>query len=363
MKKKGFTLIELLAVIVILAIIAVIAVPIVINIIDESKENAGLRSAEMYLDAVEMSVAQAILKNKNIESKTYDIMNDGNICLETLTAGKCIGTGNRENNEEDILKVEVNGETPTSGKISITNGNISSIELNYKNGKTIVKNSDGDLVVAEKEESDKPSEEGGTTTPVCSVTSGNLDTPGSQVTCAGINFRVMPQDTTSHPLASVDTVSLLAEDVLVEDIGIGNLGKPYFVNDNNEVLSKYTSKANFVYDENSNIYTYMTTYKKELETAGVLVVEATLPSYNQFKTLGCQENDGNNIATCPTWIEDNYSMLWTGTSIKDEPANIYVLEATTLNGDFGPLVISGRIQYDTTPKTIPLIILNKEVNF
>ena len=36
-------------------------------------------------------------------------MSDGNICLETLTAGKCIGTGNRENNEEDILKVEVNG--------------------------------------------------------------------------------------------------------------------------------------------------------------------------------------------------------------------------------------------------------------
>ena len=147
--KKGFTLIELLAVIVILAIIAVIAVPIVLNIIDESKNNAGLRSAEMYLDAVEMSVAQATLKNKNIEDKTYDIMSDGNICLETLTAGKCIGTGNRENNEEDILKVEVNGETPTSGKIAITNGNISSIELNYKDGKTIVKNSDGDLVYQE----------------------------------------------------------------------------------------------------------------------------------------------------------------------------------------------------------------------
>ena len=44
MKKKGFTLIELLAVIVILAIIAVIAVPIVLNIIDDSKENSNLRS-------------------------------------------------------------------------------------------------------------------------------------------------------------------------------------------------------------------------------------------------------------------------------------------------------------------------------
>ena len=51
--KKGFTLIELLAVIVILAIIALIATPIVLNIIKDSRESAGLRSAEMYLDAVE----------------------------------------------------------------------------------------------------------------------------------------------------------------------------------------------------------------------------------------------------------------------------------------------------------------------
>ena len=36
--KKGFTLIELLAVIVILAIIALIATPIVLNIINDTKE-------------------------------------------------------------------------------------------------------------------------------------------------------------------------------------------------------------------------------------------------------------------------------------------------------------------------------------
>ena len=53
---KAFTLIELLAVIVILAIIALIATPIVLNIIKDSRESSGLRSAEMYLDAVEQSV-------------------------------------------------------------------------------------------------------------------------------------------------------------------------------------------------------------------------------------------------------------------------------------------------------------------
>ena len=40
MNKKGFTLIELLAVIVILAIIALIAVPIVLGIIDNTKESS-----------------------------------------------------------------------------------------------------------------------------------------------------------------------------------------------------------------------------------------------------------------------------------------------------------------------------------
>ena len=52
MNKKGFTLIELLAVIIILAIVAIIATPIILNVIEESKESANLRSVEGYADAV-----------------------------------------------------------------------------------------------------------------------------------------------------------------------------------------------------------------------------------------------------------------------------------------------------------------------
>ena len=47
MKNKGFTLIELLAVIVILAIIALIATPVILNIINSSREQANIRSAEL----------------------------------------------------------------------------------------------------------------------------------------------------------------------------------------------------------------------------------------------------------------------------------------------------------------------------
>ena len=60
--KKGFTLIELLAVIVILAIIALIATPIVLNIINDTKESAILRSADLYIEGVETSIATSILK-------------------------------------------------------------------------------------------------------------------------------------------------------------------------------------------------------------------------------------------------------------------------------------------------------------
>ena len=52
MNKKGFTLIELLAIIVILAIIAVITVPIILNIIDESKQGATTDSAYGYKDGI-----------------------------------------------------------------------------------------------------------------------------------------------------------------------------------------------------------------------------------------------------------------------------------------------------------------------
>ena len=75
--KNGFTLIELLAVIVILAIIALIATPIVLNIINDVKRESGLRSADFYLDALELSIAQATLKGQNITDGTYNILSNG----------------------------------------------------------------------------------------------------------------------------------------------------------------------------------------------------------------------------------------------------------------------------------------------
>ena len=127
--KRGFTLIELLAVIVILAIIALIATPIVLSIIDETKNNASLRSAEFYLDAVEQSILISELNNKRITDGKYNII-DGDICIN--------------NNCADKLIVEIKGEKPSSGTITIQSGKIEDVSLNL-NDQTIMKDENGKL--------------------------------------------------------------------------------------------------------------------------------------------------------------------------------------------------------------------------
>ena len=111
MKNKGFTLIELLAVIVILAIIALIAVPIVLNIIKDSKENATIRSAELYLDAVNMAIARNSMTTAFPSGETECGINpDGNLL--------CSEVGS------DPIPVDINGDVPTGGQIKFSNGKI-----------------------------------------------------------------------------------------------------------------------------------------------------------------------------------------------------------------------------------------------
>ena len=126
--KKGFTLIELLAVIVILAVLALIATPIVLNIIDDSKKNATLRSSENYIKAIEFSIAKSVMENKRLNDGTYPIMSNGNICLGTKTGDSC----------DNELIVEVSGETPESGNITIKSRKIDSYEFTYKSGFVVI---------------------------------------------------------------------------------------------------------------------------------------------------------------------------------------------------------------------------------
>ena len=74
MKNKGFTLIELLAVIVILAIIALIATPIILGIINDARNEAKKRSAELAYSGVEYAITTYMYKNSgDIPTSLEDI--------------------------------------------------------------------------------------------------------------------------------------------------------------------------------------------------------------------------------------------------------------------------------------------------
>ena len=128
--KKGFTLIELLAVIVILAIIALIATPIVLDIIEDSKNSSIKRSIELYADAVENSVAKAQLNGSVVPSGKY-----------TTTDGKTLTQGNT------TIKVDYDGAKTvcdvyisSEGTVSLKKCNVSDKDVEYTYGNKIYEN-------------------------------------------------------------------------------------------------------------------------------------------------------------------------------------------------------------------------------
>ena len=130
MKKNAFTLIELLAVIVILSIIALIATPIILGIINDSKEQTNKISAENYIDAVEQAIVRENMKGVFRPEE----------CTIADKVVTCTGY-------DKPLEVEVDGEVPTGRIIKINNGSVAiGTELIFKEFKATI-NEEGKLVV------------------------------------------------------------------------------------------------------------------------------------------------------------------------------------------------------------------------
>ena len=126
--KKGFTLIELLAVIVILAIIAIIATPIILNIIEDTKEQSVISSANLYVDGL----------TKHIVSK--NMVNEFNPSSCTISNGiaTCDGV---------VLDYTVDGDKPSSGTISFNNGVVTEYTLSFTDY-TVTKDQNGVTVTS-----------------------------------------------------------------------------------------------------------------------------------------------------------------------------------------------------------------------
>ena len=120
--KKGFTLIELLAVIVILAVISLIAVPIILNIVEDSKQNAIKSSAQLYVDGLTKRIVSENLQ-REFNPSSCTVAN-GNV--------SCDG---------ETLDYTVDGHVPTSGTISFNNGVVTGYTLDIS-GYTVTKSGD-----------------------------------------------------------------------------------------------------------------------------------------------------------------------------------------------------------------------------
>ena len=163
--KKGFTLIELLAVIVVLAIIALIATPIVMNTIKNAKKGAAERTADNYIKQVETAVAEAKLGNNSIPNGTYNIQPDGNLCPAS-------GCGENDKNK---ITIDMSGNKPTSGTVTISNGGVSQNETTMTVGDYDVKYN--------QEKSKYEATEKENTPLICDLQEGTSQTIGAKYTC------------------------------------------------------------------------------------------------------------------------------------------------------------------------------------
>ena len=138
MRKKGFTLIELLAVIVILAIIALIATPIILSIIEDTRNSSKDESVKLYLDTLKKSIVSELATDPKFDTQY----------LECGVNSDSSAVCNYKN-----IKVEISGNTPISGRITIENGKIiSAINLQFKNDDNIYKFENNKLVLMSLDE-------------------------------------------------------------------------------------------------------------------------------------------------------------------------------------------------------------------
>ena len=289
MKKNGFTLIELLAVIVILAIIALIATPIILGIINDAREKANERSVELYASAVRNAVAAyqltgltapksfsdlTIEYDGDVKCTTQELYEDGSFYLE----GCKVNESEKEysyGTKRELAKV-CTRQNDVDGFDTVTC--------------TIGENTES-FYVMNSYLADVPSNK------IVMMTKYNIDpTTYRQSSTAGTvvfsSTRYWPVDSTS----------------------------------------------NFIYNESSNLYQYISAYETYLKDNGVGSANATLISSEQLKSLGCDESS-SSCSSAPAWVYS--TSYWTGSVFTGDLVYMVFTTGTfsgcvySFDGDFG----------------------------
>jgi len=268
MKEKGFTLIELLAVIVILAIIALIAVPIILNIIEDSKNSSNKRSIELYAKAIENAIGQYQLKNSQ----------DKDITLEKIDPYI-----EYKGNKVECETTEINKD----GTIYLAGCKINGIEVEYTYGK-------------EQEE---------VTNQICTLVEGTSKTIGAKYTCT---------------LDDVRTFFVLENNESSNDITL--------LMDRNYTDAEVPVTTAWCQDSYSFCeYDSLKPYIENIQAKFGKSVTVGIPSKEQMAAIGCTKSDGSCPAWSYNYLEqrsDSSSLAagyWTSTEViyANEPLYAY----------------------------------------
>lgn len=285
MKSKGFTLIELLAVIVILAIIAVIAVPILLNIIDDSKESSKKESINMYAKAVEQAYADYQLNHPSESITTNAISSDSTGRILTIDGKELSVKYDGQDVHCDTILIK------EPGNLYLSNCTVGGEKVDYIYGTTgcIITNDINKNGIAEKSD---------------------------MITCGTESFYVMENNES--------IITMLSKFNL-------NFDKEPYTQD-----SKYLKKHITFYEdaystpeevingtvnsyEKSIIKPYVDKYQKYLQSdLGILTATASLMTLDQAKDLGCVEGNWeyrNNCTNAPEWVYS--TSYWLETYIEE----------------------------------------------
>jgi len=293
--KKGFTLIELLAVIVILAIIALIATPIILGIINDAREKANARSVELYASAVRNAAATYQLTNAKAPIKFSDlnVQYDGNVecTVEELYAdGSFYLEGCKVNNgkKEYSYGIDLTPPVCTIEKQGVRKYSIGDIVT------CVFPNSTEQFYVIENEDED-------TTEGIDILSMYNLDVGNSY----DANSLVLtPLEKTTGIQSSTAKGWIDDDSIRYGVVAFSSQG--YWVDSDEQLLNKYGNDyPAYVYNENSNLYQYVSAYEKYLKENGVSSASAKLLSYEQAKYL--KNNKGN-----PAWLYE--TTYWLGSA-------------------------------------------------